>query len=418
MPQNLLTDAKVRNAKPQEAPYKLADGGGLFLLVRPNGARLWRWKFRLAGKEGLYAVGVFPALGLADARHARDAARALVAKGISPAHQRGEERRANIADAEARRRDTEGAFGKVAAAWLEDGKAIWAAGTYRQKRSRVTRFLTPALDTQPITRIGPTEIRPILEQCKSAGAWAAVNVKSDLSAIFDFATQRGLVESNPVPGLRGLVRIPRSESKAALTLAQIRDLFAKLRGYRGFPESVLCLRLIALTACRPGEACNAEWSEFDLEAKLWRRPAEKMKARRDHVSPLSTQAIALLESLRVITGGGRYLFPHRNKADAFATTERLCYLMRDLNVAKGASPHCWRTTFSTWANENGHAPDAIERQLAHIESNRVRATYNKALLVEERRQIMQAWADFLAMAEAENVIPLKMASARALGHVA
>ena len=124
MPQNLLTDAKVRNAKPQEAPYKLADGGGLFLLVRPNGARLWRWKFRLAGKEGLFAVGAFPALGLADARHARDAARALVAQGMNPAHQRGEERRANIANAEARRRDTDGAFGKVADAWLKTARRL------------------------------------------------------------------------------------------------------------------------------------------------------------------------------------------------------------------------------------------------------------------------------------------------------
>ena len=199
--------------------------------------------------------------------------------------------------------------------------------------------------------------------------------------------------------------------QAALTLAQIRGLFAGLRGYRGFPESVMCIRLIALIACRPGEACDAEWSEFDLEAKLWRRPAEKMKGRRDHASPLSTHAIALLESLRRITGGGRYLFPHRQKPDGFATTARLCYLMRDLDVAKGASPHCWRTTFSTWANENGHPPDAIERQLAHVESNRVRATYNKALMVEERRQIMQTWGDYLAMAEAENVIPLRARSA-------
>src|SRR5450631_1795560 len=126
MPQNLLTDAKVRNAKPLAKSFKLADGGGLFLLVRPNRAKLWRWKFRLAGKEGLFAVGVFPALGLADARHARDAARALVAKGISPAHQRDQERRTNIADAEERRREADGAFGKVADAWLEDGKAIWA----------------------------------------------------------------------------------------------------------------------------------------------------------------------------------------------------------------------------------------------------------------------------------------------------
>jgi Arm DNA-binding domain len=143
MPQNLLTDAKVRSVKPVAKSFKLADGGGLFLLVRPSGAKLWRWKFRLAGKEGLFAVGVFPALGLAGARHARDAARVVVAKGINPAHERAEERRTNIADAEARRRETDGAFGKLADAWLEDGKAIWAPGTYRQKRSRVTRFGPP-----------------------------------------------------------------------------------------------------------------------------------------------------------------------------------------------------------------------------------------------------------------------------------
>ncbi len=407
MPQNLLTDAKVRNAKPLPTPYKLADGGGLFLLVRPNGAKLWRWKFRMASAEGLFAVGVFPALGLAAARKARDVARALVHEGINPAHQRRRQRQENIAEADRQKREAEGAFGKVARAWLEDGKAIWSAGTHRQKTSRVTRFLMPPLDAQPIGQIGPTEIRPILERCRGAGAWAAVNVKGDLSAIFDFAIQRGLVDSNPVPGLRGLVRIPRSESKAALTLPQLRDLFGKLRGYRGYPESVLCLRLIALTACRRGVACDAEWSEFDMEAKLWRRPAEKMKGRRDHVSPLSTRAIALLGDMRVITGGGRYLFPHKYKPDAFATTARLCYLMRDLNVAKGASPHCWRTTFSTWANENGHAPDAIERQLAHVESNRVRATYNKAMMLEERRQIMQVWGDYLTLAEAENVVPFR-----------
>lgn len=138
-----------------------------------------------------------------------------------------------------------------------------------------------------------------------------------------------------------------------------------------------------------------------------------MKARREHVFPLSTQALALLEELPIITGGGRYLFPNRNSPDKPGTTGRLRYVMRDLNIAKGASPHCWRTTFSTWANENGHRPDAIEKQLAHVESNKVRATYNKALLVEERRQIMQAWSDYLAMAEAENVVPLRHAGSKA-----
>jgi integrase len=415
MPQNLLTDAKVRNAKPRGKPFKLSDGGNLHLLVKPNGVKAWRWRFRLADKENVFAVGTFPSMGLAEARKERDAASALVDKGINPAHQRQEQQRQSIAEDEARRRDTEGAFAKVAAAWLAEGKPVWAAGTHRQKAGRVKRYVLPALGGLPINQVGAAQIRPLLESCRDGGAWAAVNVKGDLSAIFDYAVARGLVDANPMPGLRALVRIPQSESKAALTLPQLRDLFAKLRAYRGYPETVMCLRLIALTACRPGEAADAEWSEFDFDALLWRRPAEKMKARREHVFPLSTQALALLEQLRVITGGSRYLFPHRNKPDTFATHARLCYLMRDLNVAKGASPHCWRTTFSTWANENGHRPDAIEKQLAHVESNKVRATYNKALLVEERRQIMQAWGDYLAMAEAENVIPLRTKAASPAG---
>jgi integrase len=415
MPQNLLTDAKVRNAKPRGKPFKLSDGGNLHLLVKPNGVKAWRWRFRLADRENVFAVGTFPSMGLSEARKARDAASALVDKGINPAHQRQEDQRKSIAEDEAQRREAEGSFAKVAAAWLAEGKSLWMLATYQQKASRVKRYVVPALGTLPITQIGAAQLRPLLEGCRQAGAWAAVNVKGDLSAIFDYAVARGLVDGNPVPGLRALVRIPHSESKAALTLAQIRDFYAKLRAYRGYPETVMCLRLIALTACRPGEAADAEWSEFDFEARLWRRPAEKMKAGREHVSPLSDQAIALLEQLKVITGNSRHLFPHRDNPDTFATAARLRYLMRDLNVAKGASPHCWRTTFSTWANENGHRPDAIEKQLAHVESNKVRATYNKALLVEERRQIMQAWGDYLAMAEADNVVPLHPKAASPAG---
>jgi len=406
MPTNVLTDARVRGAKPKAKPYKLADGGGLHLEVRSS-AKLWRYRFRIDGKEGMFAVGAFPALGLADARKARDAARALVDKGINPAGARTEERQANIAASEARRREQDGAFAKVATAWLDTGKAIWSAGTHRQKRSRVERFLTPTLGPLPISKIGARELRPILEACRSAGAWAGVHAKVDLNGIFDHAIRSGLVDSNPIPGLRALVSIPRSESKAALTLPQIRTFFEKLGGYHGFPESVFAIKLVALTACRPGEACNAEWAEFDFEAKLWRRPAEKMKARREHVSPLSTQLLEMLAELHVISGAGRYLFPHRTKTNAHATPERLNWLMRDLAITKGASPHCWRATFSTWANETGHPPDAVERQLAHLEQSKVRASYNKALLVEERRRIMQAWGDYLEMAAHDNVVPLR-----------
>lgn len=193
--------------------------------------------------------------------------------------------------------------------------------------------------------IGVKQIRPLLEECKVRGAWAAIHVKGDLSAIFEFAAVRGLLETNPIPSLRGLLGAPASESKAAMTCEQIQKFYLALRGYRGYPETALYLRLIALTVCRPGEAADAEWDVFDFEYALWRPPATKMKARRDHVSPLSTQAIDVLRDLQRITSGGRYLFPHRS-GKGFTTPNRLTYAMRDMSLSWGTTPHCWRTTFS------------------------------------------------------------------------
>jgi len=399
MPKDLLSDAKIRTAKPSVKAYKLSDGGGLFLLIQPSGSKLWRWKFRLNGKENLFAVGAYPESSLAEARAARDAARELVKQGVNPSQYRKDERQRNIEAATARKRAEalaqELSFAKVSAAYLAKVKSDYTQGSYRAKESRIRKHLAPKLDALPLTEISPKEIRPILEACEAHGAWAGIHVKGDLSAIFQYAVVRGLVDSNPIPGLRGLLRIPASQSKAVLTADQIRTFFRALRSYRGYPETAICLRLISLTACRPGEAADAEWSEFDVESKLWRRPAAKMKARRDHVSPLSVQALRLLEELRRITGTGNYLFPHRS-GEGFTTPNRLTYAMRDMNLGDRATPHCWRTTFSTWANENGFRPDAIERQLAHVESNRVRATYNKALLLNERSEIMQAWGNYLA----------------------
>lgn len=398
MPENLLTDLKIKSVRPAERAYKLSDGGGLFLLVKPSGGKLWRWKYRIDGKENLFAIGAFPEISLAQARTARDTARSLIRQGIHPSHERQSVKRRNVEEAQARRRERDGTFAKVTEAYLADIKPVFAASSYRTKESRIRKYLAPKLDGLRMDEIGPSLIRPILEACKAHGAWAGIHVKGDLSALFEFAVVRGLAESNPIPGLRGLLRAPVSQSKAVMTREQIQTFYHKLQSYRGYPETCLCLKLIALTACRPGEAADAEWEEFDFVDNLWRRPAAKMKARRDHICPLSDSAIQVLQQIKQISGTGRYLFPHRS-GKGFTTPNRLTYAMRDMSLGPGATPHCWRTTFSTWANENGYRPDAIERQLAHVESNRVRATYNKALLLAERRVLMQAWADNLGELE-------------------
>ncbi|MCP1106295.1 integrase arm-type DNA-binding domain-containing protein [Serratia nevei] len=394
MPENLLTDLKVKSAKPTERTYKLSDGGGLFLQITPSGGKRWRWKYRIEGKENLFAIGTFPKVSLAQARAARDTARSLIKQGIHPSRDRQDVKRRNIEEAEALRREKDGTFAKVTKAYLADIKPVFAVSSYRTKESRIRKYLAPKLDGLSMDEIGPNLIRPILEACKAHGAWAGIHVKGDLSALFEFAVVRGLAESNPIPGLRGLLRMPVSQSKAVMTREQVQAFYHKLQSYRGYPETVLCLKFIALTACRPGEAADAEWDEFDFVDNLWRRPAAKMKARRDHICPLSDSAIEVLHQIKQISGTGRYLFPHRS-GKGFTTPNRLTYAMRDMNLGPRATPHCWRTTFSTWANEHGYRPDAIERQLAHVESNRVRATYNKALLLADRKQLMQEWADYL-----------------------
>lgn len=240
MPENLLTDLKVRSAKSTDRDWKLSDGGGLFLLVKPTGGKLWRWKYRRQGKENL-----FPQVSLAEARAAREKARALVKQGIHPAHERQKVKQCNLEALEERKRARESSFAKVAQAYLAEIKPVFALSSYRTKESRIRKYLSPKFDGMPMSDIGVKQIRPLLEECKAHGAWAAIHVKGDLSAIFEFAVVRGLVEANPIPSLRGLLRVPFSESQAAMTREQIQRFYQELRGYRGYPETSLCLRLIA-----------------------------------------------------------------------------------------------------------------------------------------------------------------------------
>ena len=370
---------------------------GLFLLVKPTGGKLWRWKYRLQGKENLFAIGGFPQVSLADARAAREKARALVKQGIHPAHERQQVKRRNLEALEERKRARESSFTKVAKAYLAEIKPVFALSSYRTKESRIRKYLSPKFDGMPMSDIGVKQIRPLLEECKSHGAWAAIHVKGDLAAIFEFAVVRGWSRPILFPVFAGAARAVQREQSGddARANPEVLSGVARLPGLSGnlvVPAADCADRLPSR------EAADAEWDEFDFEDALWRRPAAKMKARRDHVSPLSAQAIAVLKDLQCITGGGRYLFPHRS-GKGFTTPNRLTYAMRDMNLGRGTTPHCWRTTFSTWANENGYRPDAIERQLAHVESNKVRATYNKALLLDQRRTLSQDWADYLSAAE-------------------
>jgi integrase len=400
----LTNDPAIRAAKAAAADFKINDGGGLFLLVRKTGAKLWRYRYKIAGKENLFALGEYPLMSLGEARAARDEAGKLVKQGVHPAHHRKAEKEKNIEATEAGKRKTENTFRRAALAWLEDGRKQWAPSTIVAKQSRLDRFILPKIGDHPIEELTIKELRPLILALSTGGAWAPVHAKGDLSGVFDYAVRHGWCDANPVYLMRSLVAFPKSQSKAVLLAPDLRKLFPLLAGHHGYPETKAGLRLMLLTASRPGEVASAEWKNFDFEAKLWRRPAEKMKAGVDHVSPLSEQAIKLLSELRLMSHG-RYLIPRRDGKEKPVDIARFAVAMRGFDVAERASPHCFRATFSTWANENGYRPDAIEKQLAHSPRDAVRAAYDKSLLVEERRKMMQDWADWLTIIEAENVIP-------------
>jgi integrase len=404
MARYLTNDKAIQAAKASPGDFKINDGGGLFLLIRKTGAKLWRYRYKIAGKENQFALGEYPKIGLAEARKERDEASDLVKRGIHPAHNRRSERDANIESAASGQRKSENTFRRVALDWLAEGAKQWVPGTYRAKQARLDRLVLPIIGDIPIEELNVKQIRPLILSLSTASAWAPVHAKGDISAVFDFAVARGLCDSNPVFLLRSLVVMPKSQNKAVLFAPELRELFDKLIAYRGYPDTDSALRLILLTASRPGEVAHAEWTEIDLDAAIWRRPAAKMKGRLDNISPLSDQAVSLLTELRKISGG-RYLIPRRDGANKPVDPARFSFAMRGFNLADRASPHCFRATFSTWANERGYRPDAIEKQLAHAPRDAVRAAYDKSLLIEERRKMMQDWADWLTTLESANTAP-------------
>jgi integrase len=403
----MLTDTKIRNTKPGEKPIKLTDGGGLYLEVRPTGAKLWRYRYRIAGKENVFAVGEYPALGLANARAIRSSARELVKQGIHPAHNRQSEKAAQVSE-------NANTFKAVALEWIEQRKSKWTPYYFRQ----IDRFLNadvyPYIGSLPIRNVTAAHLLEIVKRIEKRGAeTVALNVRQWCSAIFRYAVATLRADIDPAAALRGAIHRPKVVHHKPMTRKQVADFVKALEGYAGYRTTVIALRLMLLTFVRTVELRAAYWAEIDLERAEWRIPAERMKMREPHIVPLSRQAVELLRELHTYTGGRGMLFPnYRNpKTCMTATTlnralERMGFNGKD---SIGFSAHGFRATASTILNEIGFRPDVIERQLAHAERNKVRASYNQAEYLEERRAMMQQWADMtdeMAKAE-ERVTPLK-----------
>jgi integrase len=401
-----LTDAKVRSAKPKEKAYKLYDGGSLFLLVKPNGAKLWRYKYKLRGIENLFAIGSYPETGLLQAREARAAARKLVDAGIHPAQKKKADKLVSAADAAE-------TFEALAREWIAKKKSGWTEGYLRQVQAVLGNDVFPHIGGIPARVVSSAQLLSIIRRVEHRGAETlAILIRQWCSAIFRYANSTLRAEGDPAAALRGAIIRPPVRHKTPLAVSEISILLTRVEASQSTPQVKLALRLLLLTFVRPVELRKADWSEFDFEGLEWRIPAERMKMRRPHTVPLSIQAVESLKELYAWSVAGRpQLFPNTRDPKRYMSITTLNRCLERLGYGGVFSAHGFRTTASTLLNEMGYRPDVIELQLAHQERNKVRASYNQAQYMPERRKMMQDWADFLEAQSdsAGKVIPFRKA---------
>ena len=390
-----LSDTSVRQAKPREKPYRLTDGGGLYLEVAPNGSRYWRLKFRFGGKEKRLALGVYPTVTLARAREDALAAKRLLHDGIDPQEDKKEKKRVDkIAGG--------GDFETIAREWHKVMKPRWTPRHADDVLESLEKDIFPVFGQRPLAQLKAPEILDAIRRIEKRGAIdIAQRVRRRVSAIFAFAIGCGLAENNPVAAMKGVFATRRKESRPMLPPAELPTFLAQLRTHKGDRMVALGLRLIILTMVRTVELRGARWSEFDFDKKVWSIPAERMKMRAPHIVPLSRQALDILEELKTISGSHMLVLPGRSERDKPISENTLLYALYRLGYHSRATTHGFRALASTVLNETGlWKPDAIERQLAHKERNAVRAAYHRSEYLEERTRMMQWWADFLDAEEA------------------
>jgi integrase len=405
-----LSDTKIRAAKPRQKPFKMFDTDGLYLVITPAGGRWWRQRYRWGGKEKLLSLGVYPEIALATARDRSEEIRKQVANGIDPGVVRTEQK---IAKATA----GETTFKAITLEWVENmvkAKGLSADHIERTQRRFEVHFF-PWLGHKPIAEVTDDDILTCIRRMEGAKLIdTAHRALSQSEAMFRYAKKRKYVTHNPVAELVGGDTLPAVKVKhhaAIVEPAKVGALMRALDAYDGSFVVRCALRITALLFVRPGELRHAEWSEFDLDQAEWRIPGSKMKMREQHIVPLSRQAVAILRDLEPVTGadGTGFVFPSNRNSARPMSENTINVALRACGYTKDQqSAHGFRTTASTLLNEQGFNRDAIERQLAHGERNKVRAAYNAAEYLPERRKMMQAWADYLDGLRAnKNIAPTK-----------
>lgn len=419
----IKTDADIRNAKPESAPYRRAVGRGLYLEVRPTGAKLFRYRYRLPGTDGirrenLYAVGAYGKGGkergeftLAQAEVERNRLRELVKQGIHPVAQRREQRVKTLSEAA-------NTFRSCALKWLELKRQSKSPAYIQQIERQLIADVFPHIGTRAMNSITHADVADVIDRKAGSAPTVAYLLQQHIGSIFRYSMRKGLANHDPAYVLRGTVERKPVQSKAPLLKADFPDFFKALHATNSNKTTKIALELLAHLFVRPGELCGATWPEFDLDGAVWKIPAERMKGRREHWVPLSPKAVALLRELHPLTGGQKWLFPNgRDPKNKHMTPKALNKSLYRMGYEGRFSAHAFRATASTALNDLGFRHDAIEMQMAHKEKNATRASYNMATYWDARVEMMKAWSRIIQQwasgkgPDSSNVVRLKAAQA-------
>lgn len=397
-----LTAVQVRNAKPKEKPYKLTDGHGLHLHISELGRKTWRYRFRLDGKESTFVIGEYPRMSLSDARAARVKARELVKEGENPVETRKEEKLAGKKE-----KTIEGdTFKQIADEWMEKQKGMWSESHSKAILRSMELDVFPEIGNKPIESISTPDLVKMMDKVENRGALeTARKVLQRASSVFMYANRRGLASHNPATNLKGSLKTRKALHHPALSKAELPQFLKDLEKARIHISTKLGLKFLILTAARTTEVRLAVWSEIDFADNIWRIPAVRMKMDSPHNVPLSLQAAEILNHIGDIFGKSGYIFPSVRSYRRPMSQNAMLYAMHSLGYHSKGTVHGFRATFSTIANEEGVNGDVIEKALAHEPRNRVRGAYNRSEYIEQRRKMMQWWADYLDDLKGSNTKP-------------
>lgn len=385
----MLTDSLCKSLKPKDTVYRKADGNGMCLEVLPNGNKYWRLRYRINGKAKLLSLGVYPEVSLKEARKKTDELRELIANGQDPSDIRKKQKIE-------RQEYTVNTFENIAEEYLAKKKGVLSERYHQYISRRLETNIFPFLGNTPIKKITPKELLTVITDIEMRGAIETSHrVLQEIGQVYRYAIATGRAEHDITADLRGALQSTKERHYAYLSERDFKEFLEKLTTFKLNVSTKQAWRLLILTFVRSGELRGASWDEFDLQKKEWRIPAGRMKMKEQHIVPLSEQALKLLKEIKETSVGVNLLFPCRTDINKPISDNTLSKVLRDNEYQGKATPHGIRATASTILNENGFAPDVIERQLAHCERNKIRAAYNHAMYLPERKEMMMWWGNYI-----------------------